>query len=306
MKKILLTIISLFSAYLLIRYSEVTKAGVILGIKLSLYSVIPALLPFILLTNVMIKLDLCKYISYILHPVLGRTFNVSLNGCFAIIIGFTCGYPMGAKIINDLYSAGKISYCEAVYLSGFCNNCSLPFLTNYIIGNCLMVHTKMYNINSLLLILLIYLPPVLTGIINRFIIRNRQSVNICDDNYVATNPINNTIKSITVLSMYVIVFSIIISFIKASDLSPWTCSILSGLFEITSGSNNIAENITPWIPKLYLILFACTFGGLSITFQSFSQLKDKNFRISYIIGKIESLIIYTILFFILYTKGLLH
>lgn len=296
MKKLLFTILSVFVGILIIIFPQTIKQGVTLGINLTLYSVIPALLPFMLLTNIMIKNDLCRYISYFLYPILSKLFRVSVNGCFAVIIGFTCGYPMGAKTVNDLYLDGKIGISEARYLITFCNNCSLPFLTNYIIYQCLKSDLEKYNISIGIVILLLYITPVLTGIINGFILKPDIKPNNLKEKKTDTNPISNTISSLCTLGIYVIIFSVLISFINNADIIPTLKYILSGICEITSGANNIAVNMAPSILKIYIILFCSVFGGLSITFQSFSQLKDKSLKKAYIGGKSECLLIYSLLF----------
>ena len=91
-------------------YSVNITNYVILGIKICLYSVIPSLLPFMLITNYMQAHNLCTTVSAIFHPIFNKLMSLSEYGTFALIIGFTSGYPMGAKIIGDLYSADNISF----------------------------------------------------------------------------------------------------------------------------------------------------------------------------------------------------
>lgn len=306
MKK-LLSFICITIAIIILLEPQTVTTGVKRGIELSIYSVIPALFPFMLLTNYMISHDLCQYISYFFYPFLSKLFCISKNGCFAVLIGFTGGYPMGAKTINDLYERNLISRSEGQYLSTFCNNCSLSFLINYIIYTCLNNRIVMDGILSLDtkgFIALVYLPAVFVGIVNKFFFKKK----IISDKTVShssklsskqTSVIRSSTFSILNLCIYVICFSILVEFINGFDMKNlYKCFIVS-LVEITSGCKYTASHFPTGNLQLFIILFVCIFGGLSITFQSISQFKNKSFIRYYIIGKIQTLVIFTILFTIL-------
>lgn len=289
MKRLFLTIICMVAIFIILGFPEMTTSGVRQGIKLNLYSVIPSLLPFMVLTNIMIKYGLCEYISFIFKPVLSKIFKVSSMGCFAIIIGFSCGYPMGAKIIGDLRKNNLLSKSEACYLITFCNNCSITFLLNYILFSCLGSNIPLYEI-----LLLVYSPPVITGIINKFLLKpdinTDTGINYPTDN---SNPILNAVKSISILSVYIICFTVISQWISSISFLPEASKcIIAGMTEITSGANFIAAAMRNTPAKDFLILACTVWGGLSIMFQSFEQLPDINLKKYYFIGKLEQLAIY--------------
>ena len=99
-KKYVYSFVCLFIMACCIIYSVNITNYVILGIKICLYSVIPSLLPFMLITNYMQAHNLCTTVSAIFHPIFNKLMRLSEYGTFALIIGFTSGYPMGAKIIG--------------------------------------------------------------------------------------------------------------------------------------------------------------------------------------------------------------
>lgn len=296
MKKILLTILCIIAILIILLSPQIVIDGVRQGIKLNLYSVIPSLLPFMVLTNIMLKYNLCEYISYFFNPVLSRIFKASPNGCFAIIIGFTCGYPMGAKIIGDLHTNNQISKSEACYLITFCNNCSITFLLNYILFECFGNSLSKY-----ILILLVYLPPIITGIINKFILKPDINIHI-PKNYTSyyTNPFFAAVKSISILSVYIICFTVLAKWIETIAFLPDIIKAgIAGFTEITSGAAFIISAVTNKTARLALILGCTVFGGISILFQSFEQLPDKELKKHYLIGKLEQLFIYGILLIII-------
>lgn len=301
MKRLFLTIICGIAIFIILVSPELITDGVRQGIELSLYSVIPSLLPFMVLTNIMLKYNLCEYISYLFNPLLSKIFRISSNGCFAIIIGFTCGYPMGAKIVGDLYNNNLISKSEAGYLITFCNNCSITFLLNYVLFNCLGSDMPLHTV-----VLLVYLPPVIAGVINKFllkpdikVIKNIKNIKYKNSSFKNTiqNPIFNAIKSISVLSVYVICFTVISKWIASSSSMPRIVKcVIAGFTEITSGADFIAASISNINMRNYLILAFTVFGGLSIAFQSFEQLPNATLKRNYILGKMEQLLIFNIIF----------
>lgn len=296
MKKVLLTFLCIFAIVIILLSPQTVIDGVRTGIELNLYSVIPSLLPFMVLTNIMLKYNLCEYISCIFKPVLSKIFRVSSNGCFATIIGFTCGYPMGAKIIGDLYYNKMISKSEAVYLITFCNNCSITFLLNYVIYECLGSNFPVY-----IALILVYVPPIITGFINKYFFKTDVNMKIHQLKSTYTrNPIFAAVKSISILSVYIICFTVIAKCIETMNFIPYIIKCcIAGLTEITSGANFIVSLIRDNTTRIFLV-FACTvFGGLSIMFQSFEQLPLKSLKKYYIFGKIEQLLIYFILFFVI-------
>lgn len=304
MKKILLSFICIIIAILILLEPQIVTSGVKKGIELSIYSVIPALFPFMLLTNYMISHNLCQYISYFFYPFLSKIFSISKNGCFAVLIGFTGGYPMGAKTISDLYDRNLISKQEGHYLSTFCNNCSLSFLINYIIFNCLnnLNMGEVLHIETKDIVALVYLPAVLVGIFNRFIFRKGRSYfDVSSAQTQTTNTKSNSVIHASVISMlnlcvYVVCFSVLGEFIHNLTMTSFYKCIIVSLVEITSGCKYTSTHLPYGTLQLFILLFPCVFGGLSITMQSISQFKDKSFVKYYLLGKLETLVIFPIIF----------
>lgn len=86
------------------------------GLLLWFNKVLPTLLPFIILSNILIKLDILKSIP---------------SFTYGLILGFLTGLPMGAKTSSDLLENNKINYKEASFLLSICNNPSPMFIINY-------------------------------------------------------------------------------------------------------------------------------------------------------------------------------
>ena len=65
-----------------------------------LNTLIPALLPFIILTDAMIKKGSIEKILHPFQKVWQLLLGVSSCGAYACLLGILCGYPMGAKITS--------------------------------------------------------------------------------------------------------------------------------------------------------------------------------------------------------------
>ncbi|NCC44806.1 MAG: sporulation protein, partial [Clostridia bacterium] len=133
-KSIFLAAILSVVIYLLIFPKEAFEAS-LSGLKLWFYTILPSLLPFLILSDFLIKTDkipsALKYVENIFQKLLGLTSY----GTYAFLMGVFCGYPMGAKLTGDLYREGKISQNEAFYLLSFANNASPMFVTSYVLLN---------------------------------------------------------------------------------------------------------------------------------------------------------------------------
>lgn len=106
--------------------------GCTLGLTLWYTSVLPSLLPFFILSGLLIRTGAFRFLNRIFSPVLTRIFPVSSDGSYAILMGYLCGFPMGAKVIAELVAHQHISREEGSYLMVFCNNVSPAFFVNYI------------------------------------------------------------------------------------------------------------------------------------------------------------------------------
>ena len=196
--------------------------------KICLYSVIPSLLPFMLITNYMQAHNLCTTVSAIFYPIFNKLMSLSEYGTFALIIGFTSGYPMGAKIIGDLYSANNISFKEAKLLITFCNISSISFLINYVLNKCLN-----NCIPPWLIILFVYLPPLLTGLFNSCFIKFTNNNNTVHTESTF-NSIHATFYSLAKLSIYIICFNILVNFIININKIP----VLQKIYNCWTNRNN--------------------------------------------------------------------
>ena len=113
--------------------SKLSLSYAAMGLELWFQKMIPTLLPFMILSGIMVRLKLTEKISMIIYPVIRPVFRVRKNVCYAMLMGFLCGFPMGAKVVGDLYSRDMITKREAEYLLSFCNNIGPVYFCGFVL-----------------------------------------------------------------------------------------------------------------------------------------------------------------------------
>ena len=74
------------------------------GLTLWLNVMIPALLPFLILTGILLKTGNIRKLLNPAAPLTKKLLGLSPAGTYVFLLGLLCGYPMGAsKLANSLY-----------------------------------------------------------------------------------------------------------------------------------------------------------------------------------------------------------
>lgn len=126
-KHILPTIFIAFTICLVIFSKEnlsATKNGLLLWAN----SVVPALLPFFIATELLSHTSIVTSIGKLLNKYMKPIFNVPGIGAYAFIMGIISGYPVGAKIVTEFRNNGMCSKAEAERLLAFTNNSGPLFI----------------------------------------------------------------------------------------------------------------------------------------------------------------------------------
>ena len=103
------------------------------GLELWLYKMVPSLLPFMILSGIMVRLKLTEKMAGVLYPVIGPLYRVRKNVVYCMALGFLCGFPMGARVTGDLYERKMLTRREAEYLLAFCNNIGPVYFCSFVL-----------------------------------------------------------------------------------------------------------------------------------------------------------------------------
>lgn len=278
---------------------EVSVNFALSGLNLWFTKMIPTLFPFMIVSGILIHMNLVKPICAPFERIFLHLFGVGANGVFCIVIGFLCGFPMGAKVVADLYKKGEMSLEEAEYLLSFCNNIGPIYFCGFVL-------TTLKVSNKLPFIFGMYGIPLLYGMLKCRIKKiglrkmglcvKKQKPNtkvVCCEMMppeasfmeAVDGAIMSGIENITKLGGYMIFFNLFnmiprmlmqkgIFAAFSYEMKIRITYFCSCMFEISNGVN-LVKNKEPW-----LVLAMLPFGGLCCMAQTYSLIKDTPLSIS--------------------------
>lgn len=255
---------------------------------------IPTLLPFLILTGILLKTgNITKFLKP-LAPLWRKLFGLSPAGTYVLILGLLCGYPMGAKLAHDLYINHQISKREGEYLLSFSCNASPAFIFSYLAKNIL---DGKINPGQIALILL--LADLICMLIFRFLVYRGNTVNPVkpearkketyqqdSTGVILDVSIMNGFETITRLGGYILIFSLL--FTSISYYWPFDRQseiLFTSLIELTTGLHQIAQSALPWKIHYISSMVLTAFGGFCVMFQTKSVLEEKLSVLPYITSK---------------------
>ncbi len=312
MKKKLLQFLIIAAFFTMLLLSSATKEGALNGLNLWLFTIVPTLLPFMLISSAIVETGSYHIITRILGYIMKPVFHLPREAAYPFIMGILCGFPMGSKITADMVKSGKLSVIDGNVLLTFCNNISPPFIISYMTGYVL----GMDNDTGKIIIFIMLAGPVITGIITSRIFphinslfKSRRSPNISHANPQSDSPLKSAgfsvdrcilsgVQNVIKLGGYIIIFSIICSLTSLILKDAFIYASVSGILEITSGLG--AFTLIPLsLKKIYIVCVLSSFGGICTIAQTLCMIQGSGLSIRpYIAGKlINCLVTLTILFF---------
>lgn len=264
------------------------------GMTLWLNTLIPTLLPFIILTGILTHMDIIQKMISPFEGFFRIALGVSSWGGYIFILGMLCGYPLGAKLASDLYTSHRISKKEALYLTTFCNNPSPAFIITYLSKFCLKD-----TVPAALIFLSVFSSDLVCMLFFRFVVykntfsdcpvptgSDKETSDITSNENLLDVSIMNGFETITRLGGYILLFSILAGCIRYYHLFPafWQY-ILLGFTEITTGLSFLTSSGLPSVMCISLSVAATASGGLCILAQTRSILHRDLSLIPYIVSK---------------------
>lgn len=322
MKKVLPA--AFFFLILLLLFPDICVEGAKSGLLLWFNTIIPTLFPFILITNIVRDLGGIPLLERIFSPLISRLFKTGAGGAYPVVLGFLCGYPMGAKAVADSLSCRRISQKEATYLLSFTNNPSPIYMISYV---------AIFTLNAPGMKLPVMIIACLTSIITAFIFRcffyksprssrapvkpkawpfsgrlsalslkakPSPSIFSKTEGTLNTAPkppqsffdrsIISAFELLVKVGGYMILFSILSGCLTQIPwLPPIIACLLCGLLEQTTGLGLLKVQAFSLEIKTVLAMAMICFGGLSITAQTYSVIHSQGLSIKpYLFSKLLS------------------
>lgn len=263
------------------------------GVRLWFYTLLPSLLPFIILSDLLIQWDRLPLILKPLDRIFAKVFGLSSFGGYAMLIGLLCGCPMGAKVTADLHRQKKINTQEADYLLSFANNTSPVFLNSYI-----YLHILDGSVPLLQLNIIYYGAILLTSLTFRLAYRRFHNAPSGPVAVSGNSPVfitcfdlavMNGFETIARLGGYVILFSIISHGILSLLPDSAASCFLAPFIEVTSGLEIMKTRLTSDHTLPFFTMLFVSFGGISVMAQTKGMLVSTPLRLrNYMIGKLAN------------------
>lgn len=112
----------------LVVFSDAGYKASLSGLKLFIDVVLPSLLPFFLLSDLLMSLGVVHFLGECFEPIMRPVFNVPGIGSFVFSMGLAAGYPMDAVLTAKFRRQNLCSRVEGERLLAFTNSADPLFI----------------------------------------------------------------------------------------------------------------------------------------------------------------------------------
>lgn len=299
--------LGVYLIFLLLRYPALSLEYAFSGLRLWFEKMVPTLLPFMILSGILINMSLTEGFVRLFHPILHFFYGTTPNGSYTLLMGFLCGFPMGARIAGELCRTGRLSASEGNRLLAFCNNIGPIYFLSFVVSTLslekpLVPFLVMYGVPlfyGFFVMRLSRLFSTLHSLLSakRFPSYNRPTKSVsknsrqtmieaCEETPSAANPqpqglleaTDNAVLSgllgIAKLGGYMVFFNLLnILFVPFTRLPDTLLKAYYCMLEITGGIARCG------VRHPFLVLVMLPFGGFSCIAQTYSMIRSAGLSI---------------------------
>lgn len=239
------------------------------GLLIWFEKMIPSLLPFMILSGFMVRMQCTDGFCFLLHPIINGFYRLSKSASYVMIMGFLCGFPMGAKCVDDLYSRDRLSRLEARWLLAFCNQIGPVYFVSFAMP---VMHASDYP----RFLFGMYGIPLLYGLVLRYTVFRKISIS-CTQDHATYNEMPSGFRAlndaIVSAGVSILMLGAIMVLFQLLMVVPLSClrqgaKFVTPLLEISGGLVDLGA----FSPTLSMMML--NFGGASCFFQTFCTLKN--------------------------------
>ncbi|MHB1419008.1 MAG: sporulation integral membrane protein YlbJ [Bacillota bacterium] len=307
----------IFMAVAMVVYPKEVFQASIRGLDAWWNIVFPALLPFFVISELLMSLGVVRFLGILLEPVMRPLFNLPGAGAFVMAMGFTSGAPIGSMLTARLRKEHLCTRMEAERLMSFTNNASPLFMFG-------AISVGMFGDASLGMVIAgsHYLANFLLGLALRFygirdpeagrnqrlpghILRRAASAlsqghreNMKPAGLLLSNAIKNSVHTLTTIGGFIILFSVIIKVLElfgvlgflgkiiliisapAGIEQPLANALSSGFLEMTIGTKLASEAAVSLHHQVIATSMILGWAGLSVHAQVASMIADTDIRMT--------------------------
>ncbi|WP_083270675.1 sporulation integral membrane protein YlbJ [Bacillus marinisedimentorum] len=317
MKTILMAAFGTLMAGALISFPKASLEASIRGLDMWWEVVFPSLLPFFIVSEILISFGVVNFLGVLLEPLMRPLFRVPGAGGFVWAMGIASGFPAGAKLTARLRQEKQLTAIEAERLVSFTNSSNPLFIFG-------VVAVGFFHNPELGMILAVshYLGNVCVGLVMRFYGRKEERSKKKNDSRsslkfkeafealhlsrleekrpfgsVLGDAVTSSIQTLLLIGGFIILFSVLnklLELLNIIGIFAWIAAgilgflhvstelsgpLISGLFEITLGTRLTSQaGGTSLHQQVIIASFILAFNGFSVQAQVASILAETDIR----------------------------
>jgi len=331
---------ALFLVLGMITHPKIVYQGALTGLNLWWNIVFPSLLPFFIVSEVLLSLGLVNFMGILMEPLMRPIFNVPGTGSFVLAVGYTSGYPIGAMIAARLRMQRLCTRVEAERLMAFTNNSSPLFML-------VAVPVGMFNNPQLGLVIAMahYAANLTLGFFLRFYGRNDPEVlnlPLVKDSLlrrafremfavyqkkqstmgkILKEATGNAVHNLLNIGGFIILFAVLIQLLTAAGFINYFAqklslffaplgfsnnilpALVSGLIEMTVGAKLASEAAAPLQQQVLAVSMILAWSGLSIHAQAASMIVETDIRmLPFVLTRIAHAVLASLYTYVLFNQ----
>jgi len=283
-----------------VSYPKAAFEASLAGLRLWFDVVLPALLPFFAMSEILMGLGVIHAVGVLLEPLMRPVFRIPGVGAFAVAMGLASGYPLGAKISGRIRRDGLCTREEGERLVSFANTADPLFMVG-------AVAVGMFGLVELGAVIAVahYISAILVGFGMRYHARGRMATPddaprgrlfrraldaLVDARRKDARPfgelfrdaVRESINSMLFVGGCIMMFSVLIRVLTDAGavhllaaglktILPWAgldpdlaLSLIKGAFEITLGSQEAGAAEAPLFDRTVAASLIIGWSGLSV------------------------------------------
>lgn len=280
------------------------------GLALWWRFVLPALLPFFILSELLMAAGFVHFLGVLLESFMRPVFRLPGKAAFVVAMGYTSGFPMGAVLTARLRQSGEITRVEGERLLAFTNNPSPGFMFG-------AVASGMLGKPALGIILSgsIYLANLLVGFMFRFYrvtpslghsspppsfkrawreMKDAQAKDNRPIGQILNDAIKQSITTVLMVAGFMAFFSVILRLLNIWHVTTFLAALIhsvvseipipillaffNGLFEMTIGCQGTIQAVTELNQQVALLALLMGWSGLSVFAQVAGFISETDLR----------------------------
>ncbi len=308
LKTLLIAAVLLLLVAVIIASPKVILTASIRGLNIWWGVVFPSLLPFLILSELMISFGVVALIGTLCEPIMRPLFKVPGVGGFVLALGMVSGFPAGAKMTAQLRKEQLLTRTEAERLAAFTNTANPLFIFGAVavgffhepkLG--LIIALAHYGANLIVGFLMrFYRGKDMSALPHRQYGTFRTAILAMHKTRVSEkrpfgkifgDAISSSVQTLLMIGGFIIAFSVLNKVLFIVGIVPFlshlidqiilptlSSPLIAGFFEITLGMQLTSTANAPLLFAMMAVAFILGFGGLSVHAQVASIFATSDIR----------------------------